>query len=82
MSKQKQFQNKPYYMNNGGKVETEHEKTQKFKLGIDCNSNPLVTIDNTIHFFNSNQFHAFTLAIINVNKKVNPEIDYSKILIK
>ena len=81
--KSRKKQNKPYYMNDGGKVEIGPKKekiesipVKKFQLGIDKNGNPLVTIDNTIHFFNNTQFHAFTLGIINVAKKINPEIDY------
>lgn len=79
----KEKQNRPYYMNNGGKVEIDPiekaEPIKKFQLGIDKNQNPIVTIDNTIHFFNGNQFHAFTLGILNVAKKINPEVDYINI---
>lgn len=28
------------------------------------------------HLINKNQFHAMTLAIINISGKINPEIDY------
>jgi len=52
------------------------EIKKKFKLGIDKNNNPIVTIDEVIHFFNQSQFHAFTLAVVNVSRKMNPEIDY------
>ncbi|MDO9353977.1 MAG: hypothetical protein Q7T55_09790 [Solirubrobacteraceae bacterium] len=88
MSKKiKEYQNKPYYMNNCGKVEIKPIKEplekliKKFQLGIDKNGNPIITIDEQIHFMNSYQFHAFTLGICNIAKIVNPEIDYSKILI-
>lgn len=85
-----EHQNKPYYMNNCGEVkvtpipvekEVIKEVIKKFRLGIDKNGNAIITIDNTIHFMNFNQFHAFTLAVINISKKVNPEIDYVKIFL-
>lgn len=85
-------QNKPYYINenfiNGEQKKNNDNNNnksvviKKFKLGIDKNKNPLVTIDNTLHFMNSNQFHAFTLGCINISKKINPEVDYTKILTK
>lgn len=74
-SDKKNKHNNPYYMNTEGKTEIkppEHE--EKFKLGIDKNNNPVITIDNTIHFMNKRQFHAFTCGIFNINKKISPEV--------
>lgn len=90
MSKNKQHdkkQNPPHYIKPNQKIDlidlqkqsiiTEKAiKPTKFKLGIDKNNNPIITIDNIIHFMDNVQFHAFTCGIINISKKINPEIDY------
>lgn len=49
----------------------------KFRLGIDKNNNPLVTIDNYLHFMTAKQFDAFAWAVLNVARKINPEVNYS-----
>jgi len=54
---------------------------EKFKMGIDKNDNPIITIDGITHYMNKKQFHAFTLSVIAINKKIIPEIDYEKIFI-
>lgn len=89
-NKNEKKQNKPYYMNDFGKVEKSPEKNvshqkkndpmiiKKFQLGIDKNNNPIVTIDNVMHFMNQKTFYAFTMGIININKKLNPEADFNK----
>lgn len=82
-------QNLPNYITNKPKdlleiqkeyiEENEEKQHSKFKLGIDKNGCPIITIDGIFHCFNPNQFNAFTLGIINIAKKINPEIDYSRI---
>jgi hypothetical protein len=50
----------------------------KFRLGIDKNNNPIVTIDNIMHFMSQEQFDAFLYSIISIAQKMNPEKDYSE----
>jgi len=66
-----------------GKPEDEQKQTliviPKFRLGIDRNNEALITIDNTLHFMNHNQFDAFVRGIINIAIKINPESNYSEL---
>lgn len=50
---------------------TKPQTIQKFRLGIDKNNNPIVTIDNIMHFMTLVQFNSFVEKIYSVYNKVN-----------
>lgn len=60
-------------------VDNDNGFKEKFRMGIDRNDNPIISIDGVTHYMNKIQFHAFTLSVIAINKKIIPEIDYEKI---
>lgn len=54
--------------------------SKKFNVIIDKNNNPVIWIDNVVHFFTQSQYDAFIKQSLYIAHKMNPEIDYSKYL--
>jgi len=51
---------------------------RKFNIDIDKNNNPVIWIDDDIHFMTKVQFDAFVKQSFKIAKTINPEIDYIK----
>lgn len=58
----------------------ENKISLKFNIIIDKNNNPVIWIDDVVHFMTQTQFNAFLQQSIKIAVIMNPEIDYSKYL--
>jgi hypothetical protein len=54
--------------------------SKKFNVIIDKNNNPVIWIDDIVHFFTQSQYDAFIKQSLYIAHKMNLEIDYSKYL--
>lgn len=55
-------------------------KSKKFNILIDINNNPVIWIDDIVHFFTQSQYDALLKDVIKKAKEMNPEVDYTKYL--